>query len=76
MLLKPLAVDVVLQKIGQGRGGKQLLAAVYQVLGTCQGVDQYLLVAYRGFVQIDLPVHQSARCEVVLYGVDAFRLNY
>ena len=73
---KPFGIDPVLQKVGEGRRGKYLMSLLYQLFGTVQCVDQYLLVAYGGFVQIYLPIHQSSGRQVVLYRIDAFGFHY
>ena len=73
---KPLCIDVVLEKIGQGRGSKHFAPLSGQLFGTIQGIDKNLLVTYSGLVQIHLPVHQSTCCQVVLYRVDAFGIDY
>ena len=46
------------------------------MIGTKQGVDQHFFARYGSLVEIDLPIHESARSEVVLDGIDAFGVHH
>ena len=63
------------EKLKCGRS-EESFALQGQFFGPKEGVDQHPLVSHRGFVQINLPIHQAPRGEEVLDGVDAFGLDH
>ena len=67
MRIEPCSIDIVVQKVSQCRRSEQLMPVAAQLLGSQQSVYEHLLIGNRGFVKIDLPVHQPPRSEVVLY---------
>ena len=71
----PVGIYVVVDEIGEGRGGENLLPLFGKVLRPGEHVDQHLLIGYGRLVEIDLPVHQPSGGQVVLQRVDALMLD-